>query len=888
MNFKKASLAILAFLLSSTLLVTCSLNGLAIKGDTGDTGATGATGAQGLPGVQGIQGPVGPQGPIGPAGPQGLTGEVGPAGPRGPRGFDGEDGNSYDSSVLNPLQIGVDPIPFYTDSQDLDEFTPIDGLLDYLAFANANYDAEFFGIDNDIPNPWYGDKFKLVDDLDFSIFEDDGGIYNSHLLNSWLVRELLGVKTVDGYDPKYFGLIDESINFALTRETSPTLDWNNIESYVVGELIDATTFEVSGTPQTGSSDIMYINSSTSELYYFDGSEFIHIHIIFMEDFMIGLNNIPFVGHFDGGDYSISNFFIYAGERPYYIDTNNDITDDYTQLGLFFEPAYLTVSNLTISNIELINTGDLDSTPYPFVGSLAGVTYGNLVIENVVVQKFDLTGSNHVGGLVGLVNSDSEAIDIDTNESNNYLVVNNVSVKTSFYDDAQVTGLFYAGGLFGSIGAYSNDLENLDGEFGDITLYDVNGLGVVVGATEYAGGISGLTSALELKVINTEMYSLSLYTDSGEVGGMFGYVYNSGPTLIVNGDIENINVVNNDDQNVGGLIGRLESNESSFFVQHITLQDPNIVSRDDYSVDNDSSDNIGGLVGSLIGARLISISNTHLFDGNISAVDDFVGGFIGYVENYFIIDDMDLKKSSIIIKHSSYSGYIDADDESGGLIGGAFDFGTIFIDSSYVSIMFDADDNLGGFIGKMEMVTTSNFKIINSFADLVVIGDDAVGGFIGSLFTLISQGNFEITNSYVSAYLIDYDERVGGFIGEIYANQIYDMFIINLNNSLATVTHNSTHYGQIIGMEVDGDNNNPESEVVLVKANNVFYEWNGDFDTLDLTYGAFPINTEEFTDYFLINFIFKDVWNFETVWEQSQLFGGRPVLILNPFQMGIAP
>ena len=867
MNKKKILLTLSALMTSSLLLGSCT---------TGVVGSSGAVGPQGARGEQGLVGPSGPQGvpgavgPQGPAGPSGPAGPIGPAGPRGQRGLDGADGNTYDSSVLNPLQIGVNMENLTILPAVDNSFIEISSMLDYLAFANADYNDEFLtgAVSDDTVNPWYGENFVLTVDLDFSIFDDASNVYeeNNHNLNRWLVEGLFDLKAAVAvgtnldYAPKYWGLIDNLLNPALDRE-NVGFNWYELTEVVIESLADFGT---------GAANKLYINEETDELYYFSNNgtpdnpnddDFEHIHLVFMEDFMIGFNGSRFTGRFDGGDNEIENLYIYGGLRPYYVDINSDISNDYVSLGLFFEPTDLSVSNLDITNIRLINVGSLEETRYSYVGVIAGEAFNDLAIENVNIESIDLVGNDYVGGLVGVLSGSDDDI-----------VINNLII-TGSESNSSIDGVYYVGGLFGEV---LTDGSVLNSPYGSILIneVDINYLNVI--GREYFGGLAGAIDVNDLKVLNTSFEGLSIeneYDNSDNknyIGGLFGRVDNLGPSLFVNIDIINLVVeltvfdVENY-YNVGGLIGYLLSDNSSLIIQNVNF--------DSLILAADNADYLGGLIGNAKDTRLISISNTHLVNASINFSNDNVGGFIGRVSN----TETNFE-TNLIIKHSSVNGLIDGDDYVGGFIGQISDFASILIDSSYVSAVFDGDDELGGFFGQINLGSTSSFKIINSFADIAIIdADEPVGGFIGELQTFNSSGNFEITNSYIHGEFDDHDSDTAAIIGDIILDQDpLTFYTINLNNVYFNINYNDGSYKQLIGEEND---DNALNEVLFVNTNNVFYKWDGDLDTLELTYGAKPILESNFQDYFGENFLFKNTWNFQSVWELND--NNQPVLILNP-------
>ena len=234
---------------------------------------------------------------------------------------------------------------------------------------------------------------------------------------------------------------------------------------------------------------------------------------------IGNSTTPFTGTFDGRGHSINNLTIY---RP--------TTDN---VGLF---GYISTGS-TVQNLGL--TGG-NVTGQNHVGGMIGVNISGSV-NNSYVTASNVYGSGaHVGGLVGY---------------------NNGSISKTYTDSSNVSGTDGVGGLVGE-----NNSGDVNG--GYVTASNVYGSG------SYVGGLVGYNSGSIRKT----------YADSSNVSGTDG---------------------------VGGLVG--ENNGGDVNNSYVTASDV-------YG----SGSYIGGLVGYNNG----TISNTYTDTGNVSGTDG-VGGLVGH-------------------------------------------------------------------------------------------------------------------------------------------------------------------------------------------------------------------------------------------------------------------
>jgi len=175
--------------------------------------------------------------------------------------------------------------------------------------------------------------------------------------------------------------------------------------------------------------------------------------------VIGRYGWPFTGVFDGNGHTISNF-------------------TYTSTSLIYIGFFGCVKEGTIKNLGLIYPNIGDGTLYD-VGSLVGCLQMG-IIKNCYVKSGNITGIEHVGGLVG---------------------VNSSGIITSSYATSSVTGNFETGGLVGenSSGTITNCYSNsiVSGEWCIGGLVGVNSSGTITNsyAASYLSGdywsVSGL-------------------------------------------------------------------------------------------------------------------------------------------------------------------------------------------------------------------------------------------------------------------------------------------------------------------------------------------------------------------------------------------------------------
>lgn len=247
---------------------------------------------------------------------------------------------------------------------------------------------------------------------------------------------------------------------------------------------------------------------------------------------IGISSsYPFKGIFDGNGYTISHIYITESSNP---------------AGIFGYVKNATISNLTISNGTITQTGD-----YGGAGGIVGWLYGPSTITkciNAGVSVTSETGSSRAGGIVGYAYGLSGVITISW-------CTNNATVYNNTY-----SSYVYAGGIVGeSSGSNKTNITNISlcKNFGNIYcgtyVYNPNdGTKNLKSAfSPYAGGIIGshykgtitksfnygnVTSGIAYNIVNrygyysTDTYGSDIYKVYGAyisyAGGIAGYSFDS--------------------------------------------------------------------------------------------------------------------------------------------------------------------------------------------------------------------------------------------------------------------------------------------------------------------------------------------------------------------------
>jgi len=409
----------------------------------------------------------------------------------------------------------------------------------------------------------------------------------------------------------------------------------------------------------------------------------------IENFVpLGTSGTPFLGTYDGGNFTISDLTI---NRP-----------DTSYIGLF------------------------------------GMTNGSASISNVVLKDFNITGKNGVGGLIGANNSFGLVVansHVSGNVTGRYFVgglvgMNRGSITTSS-SAATVTG----GGAYQDYPAIGmvGGLVGRNGGLGSIT--NSYASGNVIGNDSYknAGGLVGANLDWSGTIENS--YALGDVSATDYVGGLVGYISGSGNITDsrAEGTVAGVNYV-------GGLLGRSISTITRSYATGNVAGQSNVGGlsglsegsiTDSYAtgIVNGTANYVGGLVGLSSGV----ITGSHA-TGSVNSSSDTVGGLVGASQN-------DISRSYATgnvtgnntvggltgylnspLRTSYASGSVNGIDRVGGLIGESNDSTY----DSYATGNVTGADDVGGLIG----VQNNGYNVQNTYSKGHVEGTSNVGGLIG--------------------------------------------------------------------------------------------------------------------------------------------------------------
>lgn len=423
----------------------------------------------------------------------------------------------------------------------------------------------------------------------------------------------------------------------------------------------------------------------------DGSEFVLGGNIDLSDYSsgngwtaIGTTSHMFASSFDGNGYKISNL---------------KISNTQSVQGLF----YGLNNGGTIKNVSLEN---VDISGSNTVGALVGVVLSGSI--NNCNASGSVTGtSDQVGGLIGVYSSSANLqncyanVDVKGNKSVGGLVgvASSFSTIKKCFATGNVTGSAdKVGGLVGDI--YNTDIENC------YATGKISGTGNV-------GGLVGSGRNI------ADSYATGKVTGSGEnVGGLAGQAYEI-TSSYAKGDVINSG------RYTGGLVGNLNNN-SNITDCHAT-GNVTVTGSNQY---------VGGIVGNTAG----NLTNCYATGDITATASQYVGGLAGYSMN-----------SNSTLANCYAKGNVSGRDEVGGLIGQCYGMIT---DSHAYGDVIGASGNIGGLTG------TVYSRIQNSSANGNVKSTGStgnVGGLVGS------SSNTGVSNCYATGD-VSGGEYAGGLVG----------------------------------------------------------------------------------------------------------------------------
>lgn len=284
----------------------------------------------------------------------------------------------------------------------------------------------------------------------------------------------------------------------------------------------------------------------------------------------------FEGSFDGSGHTISNYYAIGKQK----------NDTFTRQGLFGTVKGGSISNLTVSNVNISDTYNASTASY--VGGLAGVIYDDARVENCHAQNVTIAvGTYAAGGLAGSITCDATNPDPVTGGGLFGCTASGITIEP----DGAMTSLGNCGGLVGSLASI---------KFGDAyTLENCSASGSIT--TALSAGWEG--------------------NDRGAIGGlagsMMGGIYDGAAgTATVDSEFlirnchADVAVTAPNLGCVGGLFGEATA---------LTMEDCSA------SGDVSGKWSVGGLLGAGAASELRGCHAT----GNVTAADWHAGGLVGY-------------------------------------------------------------------------------------------------------------------------------------------------------------------------------------------------------------------------------------------------------------------
>ena len=517
----------------------------------------------------------------------------------------------------------------------------------------------------------------------------------------------------------------------------------------------------------------------------------------------------FTGTLDGGGFTISGL-----TKPLFDEIGGDgVSSEVSNLTLIADESTGVSGRGILANDTLIGTEIVDVHGVGVVHGGANTDVGGLVgtlgTGEISESSFtgDVTGTNTVGGLVGLAFGD---------------------ITDSTFSGS-VTGERYVGGIAGGTGAptisnssASGSVTGLAGGEGNIgglvgggsaTITDSHADVTVTGATGNAN-IGGLLGYGDWSVTVNNSYSTGTVTGDARVGGLVGtlaggYIEESYST----GD-----VFGRTNGSIGGLVGYADSGMGWGTVRGIyndgyvisSLIESSYATGDVTQIDSgNDGGGVGGLVGSLYSGAILNSYST----GDVRG-DTTVGGLVGRVYEYGVnpgltYNDLPYANYKGLIENSYATSTINLGrngaNRLGGLVG-IFSGGKIV--NSYATaggLGIDASsgcDHIGGLVGDGSGFGGAGSGIIqDSFAHIE--GDLSAGcGQVGGLAGSMGAGS-TITNSF--AYVggnVSGGNQVGGLIG------VFNGTLADITDSYASFgTLQANEYSLLIGT-LTGYNSGP--------------------------------------------------------------------------------
>lgn len=291
------------------------------------------------------------------------------------------------------------------------------------------------------------------------------------------------------------------------------------------------------------------------------------------------------------------------------------------------------------------------------------------------------------------------------------------------------------------------------------------LAIEAGETPISDRTIVISSAQDLNKIRSVpngYFKLSADIDMSEYSNGEGWEPISNFTGVFDGrgyTISNLKI-NRSTKSYVGLFGEVAGTAT---ITNLKLENPSVVG--------------GQYTGALAGYCSGALSYIHVTNGDISGRNT-TGGLVGAygvekIANCTVEANVNGDKEvggvigalfSGTVERISSNGNVTAIDGGGGLIGLARVSEATYIHEVAVHTAVNGKNNLGGLIGEIEMTSSKNLEIIDSYAKgSIQTGETNIGGIVGYVYTAQAP-NIVLKNIYSDISVVIKGETSGGFIG----------------------------------------------------------------------------------------------------------------------------
>ncbi len=459
-----------------------------------------------------------------------------------------------------------------------------------------------------------------------------------------------------------------------------------------------------------------------------------------------------------------------------------------------------------------------------IGGLLGFASGNLTIQNNCKNMGDVSGGDHIAGILGSFNKDIKNLVISNTQNQGNITSTGAKVagfvgsilnaaSTTITDcvngyatlnegQAQITINVQWNSAAGFVGACQSSLNISNSQnHADINAADVGGgligyanKGTITvtnclnegnlpfTANRVGGIIGGAYAAAPVTI--SETINRGNLSGTYEVGGFIGYASGS---VTINNNCENSGEIKcTQYDNIGGFVGKFECKNGELIIADST---------------NSGKINAvaiaGGFVGNINGAKVVAISNC-TNSGAVIGTGKNLGGFVGLINAATETKISGCTNNGVV--ESTLNSTSD-DGVAGGIVGQTNVVITLENCINHGNITANKTRNIGGLVGKAgTSITFTNCKNgskTDSLTTGIVTGNVFTGGILGFL----NGGTATFTDCINEGDVTTVGERVGGFVGRANSTIIIDTSRDGVSYNKGNITAGGAKAGGAIGYSV---------------------------------------------------------------------------------------